>query len=202
MHDPYTRPLQYPLALSFKILALAPQAMVRDATGELQFYVRQKLFKLKEAVTVFADEAQQQPLYRLQADRIIDFSARYHISDIQGQDLGSVKQQGVKSLWRSHFDVLDGENTVLTIQEENPWIKVLDGLLGEVPVVGLFSGYLFNPSYLVARPDGSPVLRLKKQPSLLESSFAIEKLGELGAQEERRAVLSLLMMVLLERGRG
>jgi hypothetical protein len=202
MYDPYIRPFQYPLTLSFKILALAPQAMVRDATGELQFYVRQKLFKLKEAVTVFADEAQQQALYRLQADRIIDFSARYHISDVQGRDLGSVKQQGVKSLWRSHFDVLEGENTVLTIQEENPWIKVLDGLLGEVPVVGLFSGYLFNPSYIVARPDGSPVLRLKKQPSLLESSFVIEKLGELGAHEERRAVLSLLMMVLLERGRG
>ncbi|HUS13637.1 MAG TPA: hypothetical protein VM536_01350 [Chloroflexia bacterium] len=202
MYRAYERPLQYPLTLSFKILAFAPQVAVTDSTGMLHFYVRQKLFKLKEAVTVFADEAQQQPLYTLQADRILDFSARYRIADVQGRPLGSVKQQGMKSLVKSHFDVLDGETPVLTIQEENPWIKVLDALLSEVPVLGLFTGYVLNPSYIVARPDGAPMLRLKKQPAFLESRFLIERLGELNGDEERRALLSLLMIVLLERGRG
>ena len=202
MYDNRAPVLQYPLTLSFKILAFAPQLMVLDATGMLRFYVRQKLFKLKEAVTVFADAEQQQPLYTLQADRIIDFSARYHIADMAGRPLGSVQQRGMKSLWRSHFDVLAGETPVLTIQEENPWIKVLDGLMGEIPVVGLFTGYVFNPSYIVAAADGRMIFRLKKQPAFFESRFTLERHGELDALDEQRALLSLMMVILLERGRG
>ncbi|HEX8432508.1 MAG TPA: hypothetical protein VF625_14555, partial [Longimicrobium sp.] len=62
--------MRFPLNLTFKILALAPQVFVRDADGELQLYVRQKALKLKEAVTVFADEAQTRVLYTINADRI------------------------------------------------------------------------------------------------------------------------------------
>ena len=72
--------MQFPLSLSFKILALAPQVYVRDASGVVQMYVRQKLMKLKEAVTVFADESQTTPLYTINADRVIDWSARYNIA--------------------------------------------------------------------------------------------------------------------------
>lgn len=202
MYENHAPALQYPLTLTFKVLAFAPQLAVTDAAGTLHFYVRQKLFKLKEAVTVFADTEQQRPLYTLQADRIFDFSARYRIADMSGRPLGSVQQRGMKSLWKSHFDVLEGETPVLTVQEENPWIKVLDGLMGEIPVVGLFTGYIFNPSYAVATPDGRMVLRLKKQPAFFESRFTLERHGDLDANEERRALLSLMMVILLERGRG
>jgi hypothetical protein len=53
--------MNYPLDLSFKLLALASQIYVRDSQGNLVFYVKQKMFKLKEAITVFGDEAQTQP---------------------------------------------------------------------------------------------------------------------------------------------
>ena len=66
-------PLRYPLTMSFKIVALAPQFSIRDASGDLIAYVKQKLFKLKEAVTVYADERQTQAMYTLKADRILDF---------------------------------------------------------------------------------------------------------------------------------
>ena len=46
--------MDYPLQLSFKLLALAPQIYVRDRAGQLRMYVKQKLLKLKEQVTVFA----------------------------------------------------------------------------------------------------------------------------------------------------
>ena len=76
--------MHYPLTVSFKILALAPQVAVRDVEGQLLFYVKQKLLKLKEAVTVFSDDGQTQPLFYINADRVLDISARYHISDAQG----------------------------------------------------------------------------------------------------------------------
>lgn len=194
--------MNFPLTLSFKILALAPQISVSDANGALVCYVRQALFKLKESVTVYADAAQQRPLAAIKADRILDWSARYNFTDAQGMALGAVKRQGMRSLWRAHYDILDGDMAVMTIREENPWIKVLDGLIGEVPVLGFFSGYLFHPVYAVARPDGAVVLRMKKQPAFFEGRFRIEQVAPLNPAEEQRALLSLIMMLLLERSRG
>ncbi len=194
--------MNYPLHMSFKILALARQIAVTDASGSLVFYVKQKAFKLKESVTVFADATQTQPLYSINANKILDFSASYQFADNQGTTIGSVRRQGMRSLWRAHYDVFDGQNPVLVIKEENAWTKVLDALLGEIPVVGMFTGYLFHPAYLVTRPDGAVVMRLEKQPAFFEGKFIIQKQAELNQTEETRALLSLIMMVLLERSRG
>lgn len=195
--------MNYPLQLSFKILAIAKQLSVVDSTGRLVFYVKQKAFKLKEAVTVFADEAQTQALYTINADRVLDFSARYHFTDARtSSTLGSVKRQGMKSLWRSRYDIMEGEQVVMTIQEANPWAKVFDSLLGEVPVLGMFTGYFFHPAYNVLRPNGAAVMRLVKEPAFFEGKFKLESLGPMQEREEVLALLSLLMMVLLERARG
>jgi uncharacterized protein YxjI len=194
--------MNYPLDLSFKILAIARQLSVTDSTGKLVFYVKQKAFKLKEAVTIYGDAEQNQPLFTINADRVIDFSARYHFSNGNGQHLGSIKRQGMKSLWRSRYDIMDGEAVTMTIQEENPWVKVFDGLFGELPIVGMFSGYLFHPAYIVQRSNGEVVMRVEKQPAFFEGRFKVEKHAMLSEVEEKRALLSLLMMVLLERGKG
>lgn len=194
--------MNYPLRLSFKILAIARQLSVTDASGQLVFYVKQKAFKLKESVTVFADEGQTQSLYTINADRVLDFSGRYRFTDQRGMELGSVKRHGMKSLWKSRYDIMYGEQVVMTIQEANPWSKVFDSLFGEIPIIGVFSGYVFHPAYNVLRPDGSAVMTLVKEPAFFEGKFKVEKLGPLNEQEEMLALLSLVMMVLLERARG
>jgi len=194
--------MNYPLNLSFKLLALASQIYVRDAGGNVVLYAKQKMFKLKEAITIFADEGQTQPLFTINADRVLDFSARYHFAAMNGSPLGSIKRQGMKSIWKARYDIMEGENVVLNIQEENGWVKVLDALIGEIPVVGMFTGYLFNPTYLVARVDGTPVMRLSKEPAFFEGKFKLEMIGQLHPQEEMRTVLGVLMMLLLERSRG
>lgn len=194
--------MNYPLQLSFEILSLARKISVIDAAGNLSFYVKQKMFKLKESVTVFADVEQKLPLYELKADRVLDFSASYHFTDARGTHVGTVRRKGMKSLWRARYEIINGSGPALTIQETNPWAKVGDALFGEIPIVGMFSGYLFHPEYLVAREDGTPVMRLKKQPAFFQGKFSIEKLAELSKEEETRILLSLIMMVLLERARG
>ena len=196
------QPLNYPLSLQFKIIALAPQIRIRDASGTMLGYVKQKLFRLREAVTVFADEQQNQSLYQIKADRIIDFSARYNFSDYQGLPIGAVKRKGLRSLWKAHYEIFDGDQVVMSIREENGWIKIVDGLVGEIPIVGMFTGYLFHPAYLVLDANEQPLLRAEKQPAFFESEFKIEKLGHIDTEDQQRAILSLLMMTLLERGRG
>ena len=194
--------MQYPLELKFKLWAFAPQMSVTDAQGNLSLYVRQKLWKLREAIGVFSDSERTHQLYSIKADRIIDFSARYNFSDQTDKPLGAVKRRGMKSLWKAHYDVLEGETVVFTIQEENPWIKVMDSLCAEIPILGMFTGYVFNPTYLVSRPDGRQVMHLSKQPTFLSRIFSIKKVDGMSDREEIQVVLSLLMMLLLERNRG
>ena len=194
--------MQYPLDLSFKILAFGPQLAVTDATGNLVLYVKQKLFRLKEEISVFADREQTRLLYTLKADRVIDFSARYTFTDAGGATLGAVRRQGMKSLWKTHFDVFEGERLTHTIREQNPWIKVADGFFEAIPILGFFSGYLFHPAYDATREDGTVLMTLTKQAAFLEGKFRVEMPYSLPEAEERRLLLAFLMMILLERGRG
>lgn len=195
-------PLKYPLTLSFKILALAPQLTVRDANGTLIVYVRQKLLKLKEAVTVYGDEAQTQPLFSINADRIIDWSAKYNFSDQSGKQIGAIQRKGMRSLWKARYDIVEGQTIDMHIEEESAWVKVMDGLFGEIPLIGMLSGYLFHPAYLVNDNSGKMVMRMEKQPAFFEGRFLIEKHGEMDPEDEKVALLSYMMMLLLERRRG
>jgi uncharacterized protein YxjI len=195
--------MQFPLKLTFKVLAVAPQITVTDASGQTLFYVKQKLFKLKEAITVFSDSSQTKELYKINADRIIDFSAKYHIMDVQGRKVGAIKREGMRSIFKARYDVFDENDThVLDINEENAFVRVMDALFGEIPIIGMASGYVFNPTYLVADMQGQIVMKIKKEPALLETGFTITQERPMSDEETLRAVLGLFMMVLLERVRG
>jgi len=194
--------MNFPLELNFKKFVINPQVKVTDASGQVVLYTKRKAFKLKEAVTIFADVEQTRPLYTIDADRVLDFNAKFNIADTSGRSIGAVARKGRKSIWRAEYEVLDGGGPSMTIREENGWTKVGDALFGEIPILGIFSGYVFNPSYLLMNTVGAPLMRLSKQPAFMEGKFSIEKLGMMSESEETRAVLSFLMMVLLERSRG
>ena len=195
--------MNYPIDLSFKILALASQIYVRDASGRLVAYVKQKLFKLREDINVFADESQTQLLYNIKADRIIDFSGRYLFTDSKGKALGSVKRKGMPSIFKAHYEIYDPSGKqVMQINEENPWVKVADAILREIPLVGILSSYVFHPSYLVSRVNEKQVARLEKKPAFFEGKFQLTALEDLSSADEQLVLLSILMMTLLERSRG
>lgn len=193
--------MDFPLDARFKLLAISSEMTVTDAYGSLLFFAKQKAFKLKESVTVYADQEQTRQLYRISADRILDLSARYRIEDPGGAELGVLQRQGMRSIWRAHYDIAAGGTPAFAIREENPWIKIADGIFSSLPVISLLAGYVFNPAYIVSRgPDGPPILRVAKRPALFEGHFEIEALtGEIIPDV---AVIGVLMMLLLERARG
>jgi uncharacterized protein YxjI len=196
--------MDYPLTLTFKIMALSPQIFVRDVHGSTVCYVKQKMFKLKEAVTVYGDESQSQLLCEIKADRVIDWSAAYHFTDANGETFGSVRRKGMRSLWKAHYDVLDENGQhVSTIQEENPMAKMMDSLLGEVPFFGFLTGYLFHPTYLLtSTADQSPKMRLSKQPAFWEGKYQLDRMYDFDDVDELRGLMAFMMMALLERRRG
>ena len=196
--------MNYPLTLSFKIVALAPQIYITDASGETICYVKQKLFKFKEQAEVFQDKSRSNKIANIQANKVLDWSARYTFRDAAGNESGSVGRRGMRSLWKAHYDVFNPGDDVsdFSIQEENPWSKVVDSVLGGIPILGFFTGYLVHPSYLAARADGTPAMRLTKQPAFWEGRFSIERLTDLSPREEMNLLLSFIMLNLLERRRG
>ncbi len=193
----------YPLTFSFKLTTLANDFVAKDATGKTVAYVRQKMFRLKEAIMIYSDETKSELCYKINANKMIDFNANYEFTNNNDIAIGSVGRKGMRSIWRAHYVIFDEDkNSEFTIKEENPWSKVFDTLFSEIPIVGLLTGYVFNPKYGVIDKNGNTVARLSKEKSLLGKSFRLEKTGEFHEGDSERILLSFMMMVLLEKRRG
>lgn len=196
--------LNYPLDFKFKISTLASDFNITDRNGNYVAYVRQKMFKLKEDVIVFNDESKSKELFNIKANQWIDFNASYVMTDlVNGKRFGRLARKGMRSIWKSRYDIVDeNDQPKYQINEDNGWIKVFDSFVGEIPILGLFTGYFLNPSYTVKDNAGKEYFRLKKMPSLVGRRFQLERLIDIDDEDESLVVLSFLMMVLLERARG
>lgn len=197
------RDLAFPIDFTFKISSLANDFTATDANGQTVAYVRQKMFKLKEDIQIYNNESKSEVLYTIKANKWLDFSAVYSFSDKTGQNIGNVARKGWSSLWKANYEIFDpNQQLKYNINEENGWIKVMDSALGEIPILGMFTGYLFNPAYKVTDTNGNTVARLKKEASFFGRRFKLTQTEEYKNVDEESIMLGLMMMVLLERRRG
>lgn len=195
--------LSFPLKFVFKISTFSNDFTATDATGKTVAYVKQKMFKLKEAISIYEDESKTKVNFKINADKWIDFSTAYSFTDAEGKELGKVARKGWASIWKAKYELIDQHQKLqYHIREENAWVKVIDSLMGEIPVLGMFTGYLFNPSYIVTDLNGTNVARLKKEASFFGRKFEVNKLTDIDTDDEQRILLGLMMMILLERRRG
>ena len=195
--------LTFPLQLTFKITTLSNDFVAQDANGNTIAFVRQKMLRLIEEVQVFNNESRSELKYTIRANKWLDFTATYNFTNQAGYETGRLVRKGWSSLWKAHYEIYDEKSQQdLLIREENPWSKVFDSMLGEIPILGLLSGYLFHPSYIVTRPNGTEVVRITKMPSFFGRKFTIDKLNNFEQGEEERVLLGLMMLILLERSRG
>ena len=155
---------------------------------------------------IFTDKTKNTKLGTIKANKVLDWSARYFFESISGAEIGSVGRKGMRSLWKASYETFNpSEDTPdYHITEENPVAKIFDCLIGEIPIVGMASSYLFNPKYLATQNNGGKaVMRVTKKPALWEGKFQIDKLSEeLTPQQELNLIFSFIMLLLLERSRG
>lgn len=195
--------LQFPLHFKFQIMSLANDFVASDTHGTTVAYVRQKMFKFIDEIVVYNNESESQVDYRIKANKWIDFSAAYNFTAGDGREVGKVARKGWSSIWKANYEIYsEAQELQYIIREENGWIKVGDALFGEIPILGLFTGYLFNPSYIVKTTSGEEVMRLKKESSFTGRKFNVYQLKQLNDRENEKLVLGLMMMILLERRRG
>lgn len=196
--------MQYPLNIRFKIIALASQISVTDASGAEVFYVKQKMFKLKENIEIFRDSTKNQLLFTIKADKVLDFSPTYSLADANGTAVGTITRQGARSIWKASYDLQLATGMTAHVREASAWVKVMDGFFGELPLIGLFSGYFFHPKYIVEDQNKLPIAIIEKKPAFLEGLFTLESshLPGLDEDSQHKVAALLMMVVLLERSRG
>ena len=200
----------YPLKLRFKLLALAPRIIVTDAKGKEILFVSQKIFKLKEDIRIYRNQQKDEEIYNIRAEKILDFNTRYNFFTADKQEhIGSVKAKGWRSIWSATY-MIDDPNGMQTnhIKEDNPWVKIGDALFSEIPVVGMFTGYMFHPSYTCYRSNNledvsQPVMQLKKENAFFEGVYNIQLIDQgMDREEELSSLLSFMLMVQFMRRRG
>ncbi|MCT8334061.1 hypothetical protein NUH30_10285 [Leptospira sp. 85282-16] len=92
----------------------------------LLFFVKQKAFKLKEDITVYADESKSNELLKIKARSVIDFSAIYDVVDVSSNEtLGALRRKGFKSILKDSWEILDKKDQVIGSIDEDSMLKAI-----------------------------------------------------------------------------
>lgn len=94
---------------------------IYDPAGSLCGYVHQKALRVKEAITLYADENRTHELLEIRAKTLQDVSGLYEVTDpASGQRIGALRRKGVKSVMRDTWTLLDaGGEEAGAIQEDS-----------------------------------------------------------------------------------
>lgn len=123
LHDSYL--------LRRQVLALTGKFRIYTPQGTLAVYSEQKMFRLKEDIRLYGDEAKSSELLRIQARQIIDFAAAYDVVDAaSGMAVGALRRRGFHSLVRDSWEFLDPTgHTIASLQEDDLALALLRRLV-------------------------------------------------------------------------
>jgi uncharacterized protein YxjI len=117
--------------LKRQAIALTGKFRFYDPTGNLVMFSEQKMFKLREDIRVYSDEAKTQEVLSIKARQFIDFSAAYDVVDTgMNQKVGVLRRKGLRSLLRDEWEVLDaGDNLKGLLFEDSIGLALLRRLV-------------------------------------------------------------------------
>ncbi|MCW7469251.1 hypothetical protein [Leptospira kanakyensis] len=97
-----------------------------ESKNKLLFFVKQKAFKLKEDISVYADETKTKELLKIKARSVIDFSAIYDVVDVTSNEaIGSLRRKGFKSILKDSWEILDTKDQVIGSIDEDSMFKAI-----------------------------------------------------------------------------
>jgi len=117
--------------LKRQVLALTGRFRIYDPMGNLVMFSEQKMFRLREDIRVYADEARTREVLTVKARQILDFSAAYDVVDSEtGQKAGALRRKGLRSILRDEWEVLDaGDNVTGLLFEDSIALALLRRVL-------------------------------------------------------------------------
>ncbi len=135
---------------------------ITDDENNLVLYAKQKAFKLKEDIRLFADREMTNELLNVKARSVIDFSAAYDVFDSKNGDklIGTLKRKGLNSILRDEWIVLDENGQeIAKVQEDSMLLALIrrfmtglipqqyDVFMGEnrvMDIKGRFNPFIFK----------------------------------------------------------
>ena len=83
-------------------------------------FVKHPLLKLRPEFTIFADESETVPFLHVKARTVIGFNICHDCFDPQsGARVGSLRRQGLKSMFKDTWDLLDANDQVVGLMTED-----------------------------------------------------------------------------------
>ncbi|MFP4600118.1 MAG: hypothetical protein ACOC9W_03195 [Persicimonas sp.] len=157
--------------------------------GELRFFIKQKAFKLKEAITVYADETMSTPMLKIQARSIMDFSGTYDIHTPEGEHLGSFKREGLKSILRDKWLIFDTDDNQIGIIEEDSMMAAM---------LRRFLNNLIPQTFNVTI-GGQQVAVFKQHFNPFVAKYDIDfSLDDTGAFDRRMGIAAVILLLAIE----
>ena len=163
-----------------------------DPEGNTVLFTQLKAFKLKEDIRIYATEAMDEELIRINARSVIDFGATYDVVDSKtGDRLGALRRKGLKSMVRDEWEILDvGDRPLGKIQEDSAGLALLRRFLTNLV-----------PQTFIGHFGDQPVFRFKQtfNPLMLkmELDFSVDEAGQL----DRRIGLAASFLIAAIEGR-
>lgn len=94
-------------------IALTGKFRIYDPMENLVMFSEQKMFRWKEDIRVYGDEAKTREVLSIKARQIMDFSAAYDVVDSEmNQKVGALRRKGLRSILRDEWEVLDENDNV------------------------------------------------------------------------------------------
>jgi hypothetical protein len=163
--------------------------------GRLLAASEQKAFKLKEDIRVNEGDPAGPEILRIVADRIIDFSAAYQVTDSRtGEHIGTLRRKGWSSLFRDSWEILDEDGIVRgKVVEDSAWKAAVRRL------VDLAS--LFLPQTFHIEVEGRIVGTMKQNFNVFVQKFDVDLTHDADGILPRPLAVATVILLLAIEGR-
>ena len=162
-----------------------------DTSNALQFYIKQKAFKLKEEIVVFGDEAQTTKRLTIKARSRSDFSGVYDITDaVTGEQVGGAKRHGLKSMFRDEWSILKDDQEIGKVVESASMIELL--LRRVIPII---------PQKYTVTINGQTVGQINQRFQFFQKTYDVDFSAGAGQFDPRLGVALTVLLLAIESGR-
>ncbi|EKJ87886.1 hypothetical protein CLV96_2128 [Leptospira meyeri] len=160
--------------------------------NNLLFFVKQKAFKLKEDITVYADETKSKELLKIKARSVIDFSATYDVVDLTSNEaIGSLRRKGFKSILKDSWEILDIKDQVVGSIDEDSMLKA---------ILRRFLTNLIPQSFFITI-NKNQVGILKQTFNPFVPQFNIDFSSDVASALDRRMGIAIVILLQIIEGR-
>jgi uncharacterized protein YxjI len=215
---------QYPISMSFSVLAVTPNIEVKDAKGQVLFRATKKLISSKEEIEITSGG---KLFYKVisQESRITDIPSNWDVMRANGEVMAVVKDDYLSALDGVKFVGNSPLNDMLQMEAHRAahlksakmyWLTDTNGnrigsiapdskslLFQQLPFDQLirktpFAYRLIAPRYFIQLGDKT-VMTMQKKVTLLTDMYNLQALEQLSETQERMLVCSTILAIIYER---